>query len=158
MLLLARTLRGRAHRFRDHLDHLLDRSDAGDRLLGKGKGPRYGADQLAIDINRAATHSGDHAGLFKRTAGKPRQDQVLLGGNGVLEDAENLDLELINPVAFEDGAAHSLQSRVDLVERKKLHAVLARGAGRGQEQACNRSDPPSMSHRESRPDAGNNLV
>src|SRR5437764_15325579 len=102
-------MRTHADRFGDYLAHLLDRRDAGDRLLGKRKRPRYGADQLAIDIDRAAAHSGDHAGLFQWAPGKARQDQVLLGGKGVLEDAENLDLKLIYAVAFEDGAAHSLK-------------------------------------------------
>ena len=47
--------------------------------LAYGNAMRHRADQLAIDVNRAAAHALHDAGMFQRSAGKPRQDQFSFG-------------------------------------------------------------------------------
>ena len=75
------------------LEHLRDRSDAGDRLLRKladAEGER--ARQLAVEIDRAAAHARDHAGVFGLCAAQADQDDVALGTVHVLQHAENFDV------------------------------------------------------------------
>src|SRR5712692_4258310 len=47
--------------FLENIDHVLDRSDARNRFLGKRKRIGHRADKLAIDINRTAAHSREDA-------------------------------------------------------------------------------------------------
>ena len=79
----------------DEAVHLAERRDAGDRLLAEGPGVGDGAEQLAVDVDRAAAHAGDDAGLVQVQAGQPAQDQVAAGA-GVLQDAEHLGVERLD--------------------------------------------------------------
>ena len=56
--------------------------------------------------------------------------RLCLRPHGVLQHADDLDLELLDPAALEDGAADAHHARADLVERQ--HVVGARHAGHGQ--------------------------
>ena len=77
------TARGGARRgfFRRRADgeHLLDRRDPGDGLLGEAEAVGDGADELAVDIDGAAAHAADDAGRFEAAALEPGQDDVALG-------------------------------------------------------------------------------
>ena len=71
---------GRPRRCRPRrVGHLVDRRDAGDRLLREAA-ERVGdrADQPSVDVDRAAAHAGDDAGLGERSAFEPRENQVAL--------------------------------------------------------------------------------
>ena len=51
--------------------HLANRRDAGDRLgRERAEGVRHGADQTAVDVDRAAAHAGDDARLGERAAAR----------------------------------------------------------------------------------------
>ena len=111
--------RGLPRRARE-LHHVGDRRDAGDRLLGERAeaiGDR--ADQLAIDVDRAAAHARDDARVLHLVTVQPGDDHVLLGSDGVLQDAEDLDVELLESVPFEHGPGRALHPRTDLFERQE---------------------------------------
>src|SRR5258706_430768 len=98
---------GAAGKERGGGDHVGDGGDPADRLLGEREAVRHRAEQLAVDEHRAAAHAGDHAGLFERAALEARENQALAGSEHVLEDAEYLDLELVDPGSLEDRAPNA---------------------------------------------------
>ena len=91
----------------------------------------HGADQPAVDVDRAAAHAGDDAGVGERTAFEPREDQVAARADDVLEHAEDVDLELLDAGAVEDGPADADHARPDL-RRRPSAAWRARQPGRAQ--------------------------
>ncbi len=100
------------------LNHLVDRRDAGDRLLARTRrGVGDGADQPAVDVDRAAAHAGDDAGVRQRPALEPRQHQVAAAAPYVLEHAEDLDLELFDRRALENRAADAGHAGLDFRHR-----------------------------------------
>jgi hypothetical protein len=99
-------------------DHLLNGLYAGDRLFGEGEAKRDRSQQLAIDINRTATHSLHDAGLFEGTAGELGEDDGLLWSE-VFEDTEDLDLELFDPISVENGAASTVLAGTDVLQLEK---------------------------------------
>ncbi len=100
-------------------DHLLDRLDSGDRLFREGESQRNSAEQFAIDVDWTSAHSLHHAGFGERAAAQSGEDDALLWRE-VLEDTEDLDLELLDTVAFENGPADPMQSGADIFEREEL--------------------------------------
>ena len=90
-------------RKRRRLGHFIDGRDARDRFLRKlSEGIRNRADQSAVDIHGAAAHARNHAGVGQRAALEPRENQVAAGADDVAQNAKNVDLELVEPVALED--------------------------------------------------------
>src|SRR6185503_20706560 len=71
------------------LAHRLDGGDAGDGFLGEGPGEGDGAEELAVDVDGAAAHAGNDAGVFETAAGESGEDVADVGGE-VVEDAEDL--------------------------------------------------------------------
>ena len=104
--------------------HLLDRTDARDRILGVRECHGDRADQLAIDIYRTAAHALHHAGVFERSAGEPRQNQRFLGAC-VFQDAQNLDVEILDFVAAENGLAGAAHACLDVLEGHDDRAACA---------------------------------
>ena len=99
-------------------DHLLDRLDTRDSLLGVRKTKRNRANQLAVNVNRASAHSLHHASALQRSAGEPGQNDGLLWSD-ILEYAEDFDLELFDAVTLEDGPADSMHSGANVSKREK---------------------------------------
>ena len=97
------------------LQHFLDGPDAGDGIFGVGKGQRDRADQFAIDVNRAAAHALHDAGMLERSAGKPPQDQRFLRA-GIFQNAEDLNLKILDFVAVENRLADAVHARPDIFE------------------------------------------
>jgi hypothetical protein len=128
--------RGRSSRGRGgRVHHLVDRRNAGDGFAGKlPQRVRDGADQPAIDVHRAAAHSGDDARRGERSALEPRQDQAAAGADDVLEDAEDVDLEILDPRAFEYGPADSFHAGSDFFERQGGLAGLKGPDGQDRQQ------------------------
>ena len=98
--------------------HVLDGPDAGDGVLGEREGHGDGAGQFAIDIDGAAAHALHDAGMFERAAGEPGQDEGFLGAE-IVEHAEDFDLEFVDAVAGEDGAAGAAHAGSDVLQGKK---------------------------------------
>ncbi len=91
-------------------------SDAGDGLFGKlANTISDGADQLAVNVNRAATHAGDHAEILDFLAVQPRQDDVGFRASHVAQHAQDLDIHRFRGHAFEDGIGHAVHAGLDLV-------------------------------------------
>lgn len=114
-------------------DHLLDRLDTGNSLLGVRKSQRNRARQLAVNVNRASAHSLHHSSSLQRSAGQPRQNDGLPWSD-VLEYAEDFDLELFDALPLEDGPADSTQSGVDIAKGEK---TLAGGTAAGAQRKKN---------------------
>ena len=111
------------------LDHLLDRRDAGDRLLRKRpERVRDGAEQTPVDVDGASAHACDDARGRQRAAFEARDDQVATRGGGVAKDAEDADRELLDAVTLEDRAAHADHAGTDLVHRHVPGAAAGQAA------------------------------
>ena len=85
-------------------DHLFNRLDSGNGLLGERKAESYRAQEFSVNINGAAAHSLHDAGLFEWTAAEFSEDDDLLWSE-VFKDTEDLDLELFDAVAIKYGTA-----------------------------------------------------
>ena len=88
----------------------------------------HGADQPAVDVDRAAAHPGDDAGLGQRAAFELGQDEVALRRHHALERADDPDGELLDGVAAEDGAPDADHARADF--RHRHHRAIARRPAR----------------------------
>ncbi len=111
--------------------HLRDRRDAGDRLLRKAaERVRHGADQAAVDVDRAAAHAGDDAGVGERSAFELGENQVAVRPDDVLEDADDVGLEFFDVRAVEYGATDADHAGPDVV-----HAHLGAAPDSAAEQA-----------------------
>jgi len=126
------------------VEHFLDRPDAGDGFLRESETHGDRANEFAVDVNRAAAHSLEDAGLGQRPAGKLRQDDGLLRPD-VFENAENLDLEFINAIARKNSLPDALHAGPDVLQRedrglraqnsrqqetaKETHNLILRGCG-----------------------------
>ena len=109
---VARSRRGSGRR----TQHVLDGANARDGVLGEREGHGDGADEFAIDIDRAAAHALHDAGVFQRAAREAREDQRFLGAD-VFEHAEDFDIEVGDLVAGKDGASDAVHAGADLFKR-----------------------------------------
>lgn len=108
-------------------DHGLDGPDAGDRLFREWKPERYCSQEFAVDINRTAAHALEHSGFGQRPAAEAGEDDRLLWRD-IFKDTEDLDLELFDAVALEDGAPDAAEAWVDFFEGEEVLSCR-RGAG-----------------------------
>ena len=123
--------------------HLVDRRDAGDRFLREAaEGVGDGADEAAVDVDRAAAHSGDDAGLGERSAFEPRQNHVPARAHDVFDDADDVGAEFFDAGAGENGVANAHHAGPDLGDRHercgRVHPVADR-----RQQAQNQQDDGS---------------
>jgi hypothetical protein len=80
---------------RELVEHALDRRDAGDRLRAEDPAVGVGADHLAVQVDRAAAHARDDVRRVEaRVVRRLDQDEILVGPE-VLQDADDLDVELL---------------------------------------------------------------
>src|ERR1700761_2241844 len=71
-----------------YLKHLADGGNARNRLFAEGSDAvADGPEQLAVNVNRAAAHTRNNAGVFGLGALKPGKDHVLTGAESVMEKA-----------------------------------------------------------------------
>ena len=101
-------------------EHLLDGGDAGDGFLGEladAVGERTG--QLAVDIDGAAAHAFDDAGVFGLIAVKPGEDEVLAGSARAVQDAEDFDLHGFGSGALKDCPGDAGHAGTNLAEGKE---------------------------------------
>lgn len=103
-------------------EHGFDGLNSGDRFFGERETEGDGAQQLSIDIHRAAAHALQNSGFGKRATAETGDNDGLFGAE-ILENAEDFDLELFNTVSLEDGPAYAMQSGVDILEWEKLLSV-----------------------------------
>ena len=109
-------------------EHLLDGRDAGNGFLGEladAVGER--AEQLAVDIDGAAAHAFDHAGVFGFGAVELGEDQVLAGAARAAQYAQDLNLHGLGGGALEDGPRRAGHAGADLAEREKFGILRRAG-------------------------------
>ena len=63
-----------------------------------------------------------------------RQDEIALGGQGILQHTQDFHLEFVNLVAFENGSPYAFQAWTDIGKREDRWACLAKQA------ACKKHD------------------
>jgi hypothetical protein len=103
---------------RTDLKHLGDWRDAGDRFFRKfadAEGER--AREFAIQIYRAAAHSGDDAGIFSFGSTEANQDDITLGTIRILEDAKHLNIHGFRLGALKNGIRDTMHAGMDLLDR-----------------------------------------
>ncbi len=130
------------------IGHFGDRRNPGDRFLRKAaERVRHGADQLAVDVDRAAAHAGNHAGMGQWTAFELGENQVAVCADDVFEHADDVDLEFLDVRAVEDGPADADHPRPDVCDAH-------RGGGAGEKDGGNDREP--RERREARYDQPDN--
>ena len=97
--------------------HLRNRRNAGDRLFREAaQRIRDGADQFAVDVDGTAAHPGDDAGVRERSAFEFGEYEVAMRPDDVLEHADDVDLEFLDPSPIEDRSADADHSGPDLID------------------------------------------
>ena len=118
------------------LEHVGDRSHAGDRFLGEfADAERQRARQFAVKINRAAAHAGDHAGVFRLFARQAHQDDVALGAVRIPQNAENFHVHGFRLGALKHGVSHAAHAGVDLAHRNGFNRFGGLGLDDVEEKA-----------------------
>lgn len=112
-------------------EHGLNGLDAGNRLFGKGKTESDSAEQLAINIDGAATHALQNASFGQWPPAEPGQNDSLLWAQ-ILEHAEDFDLEFFDAVALEDGAADAPEAGMHILEWEEVLSARQGGCERQQ--------------------------
>ncbi len=78
---------------------------------------------LPFEINRAAAHAGDHAGVFRLLARQAHQDDVALGAVGVLQNPKNFHFHGLRLGALKHGVGNAMHSGVDLAHRNGFNRL-----------------------------------
>ena len=121
-----------------HLQHLLDGRDAGDGIfaeLADAIGER--TQQPVANVNRAAAHARDHAGVFGLGAVELDEDHVVAGAARPTQNAQNLNLHRLGLGSGEDRPGGRGHAAAHLAEREEAAAGGRRSRGSG----CGRSAP-----------------
>ena len=106
-------------RIRVYRQHLGNGGDAGDGFLAElTYSVRQCAQQLAVDVNGAAAHPGNHAGVLWFGALETGQDHILIGAENILEHPEDLHVHGFGFGAFKDCIGHAMEATMDLRQRK----------------------------------------
>ena len=113
------------------VEHLLDGGDAGDRLFAElANAVAERTEEAAIDVDGAAAHAGDDAGVLGLGAVEAGEDHVLAGASAPVEEAEDFDIHGLGLGAFKDGPGGAVEAAVDFREGEDSGAG-GRGASGG---------------------------
>ena len=118
-------------------DHVLDGTDAGDRIFGERKRQGHGTDEFSIDIDGAAAHSLHDPGVLEGSAGEAGEDDGLLGSD-IVEDSQDLDLELIDAISNKNGPAGAVHAGLDVLQREK-GSLGGQGSGQREDRWDNKA-------------------
>ncbi len=94
----------------DVLHHLRERGHARDRVLGEFPGEGHGAQEFAVDIDRAAAHPLDDPGMFQVAPLEPAEHHVA-AGTDVPHHTEHFRLEFLEFRADHHGLTLALHPR-----------------------------------------------
>ena len=103
------------------LHHLRNGSHAGDGVFGEradAKGD--GAQQLAVNVNRAAAHAGHYSGIFRLFAAQAHQHHVALGAVLVAEHAQHLNAHGLGLGSLKYRIGNALHSGMHFIYGKEL--------------------------------------
>src|ERR1700687_250328 len=102
-------------------ENVLDGSDPGDGFFGEdAELEGEGACELAFQVDGAAAHAGNDAGVLDFGAFKLDEDDGLARAEEIGHDADDFEVELFDLVAGEDGVGVAMHARLDLAERDDL--------------------------------------
>ena len=71
---------------------------------------RQRAGQLSVEIDWAAAHPGDDAGLLHFVAEQPDQNDVQLRAHGVVQDTDHFEIDLFDLIALENRIGDALHA------------------------------------------------
>ena len=109
-------LRGRL-RLLLRMNDVLDRGNAANGFLGENAQLQgESARKLALEIDRAAAHPSDNAGVFNFWTLELDENDGLSGSKEIGHDADNFEVELFNLFAGEDGVRVALHARANLAK------------------------------------------
>ncbi len=137
---------------RRRVGHFANRCNAGNWLFREtAERVRHRADQFAVDVDGAAAHAGDHAGMRERPAFELGENQISPRPDHVLQDADDVRPEFFDMGAIEhrvSDADHAGPDVVDAHHRCGGRQPSARpGEQRRSGQDCTkRHNKPSMKH------------
>src|SRR6202790_3512309 len=109
---------GRRVVLRGRTENVLDGRDPCDGFLGEYaefEGERAG--KFAFDIDGAAAHAGDDAGVLDFGAFELDEDDGLARAEEIGHYADDFEVELFDLIAGEDGVGVTLHARLDLADR-----------------------------------------
>src|ERR1700733_8287959 len=99
--------------------------DAGGGFLGEyTELERKGACQLALQVDRAAAHARDYAGMLHFGAFEFDQDDGLAGAEKIGHYTDDFQIELFDLVAREDGVGVAVHAGLHLAQRQDLVGLL----------------------------------
>ena len=106
----------------EHGEHLFDRGAQGQFPLSglPEVAGRQGADQLAVDKQRAPAHPGrGPAGAIGDRSGRAKQDQVADRDHvpAALQNAHDFNIELLDFLALDDSAPDATHAGLDVAQR-----------------------------------------
>ena len=109
------------------MDNVLNRSHARNGIFREDTElQRKGAGEFAIEVDGAATHSGDDAGAFDLGAFELDEDDGLPRSKEIGHHTDDFEVELFHLVASEYGVGIALHAGANLVERKNLIRLRVR--------------------------------
>ena len=103
------------------MDDVFDGRDAGDGIFGedaKLQGKSTG--EFAVEIDRAAAHTGDHAGALDLGALELDEDDGLARAEEIRHYADDFKVKFFDLVACENRIGVALHAGTDLIEGKDL--------------------------------------
>jgi hypothetical protein len=110
------------------LQHLCDRSYAGNRFFGKfADAESQSPCKFSIQINRAAAHARDHARVFRLRPRQPDQDDVSLGAVRIFQNAENFHPHGFGLGPLKHGVGHATHTGMDVAHRNGFDGFRALG-------------------------------
>lgn len=107
-------------------EHGFNGLDARYGLFGERKAEGDGPEQLAVNIDRAAAHALEDAGLRQWAAAEPGEDDGLLWTQ-ILEHAEDFDLELFDAIALKNGPADAAETGPHILEWEEVLSASQAG-------------------------------
>src|SRR5713101_4484104 len=99
------------------MDDVFDGRDAGDGIFGedaKLQGKSTG--EFAVEIDRAAAHTGDHPGALDLGALELNEDDGLARAEEIGHDADDFKVKFFDLVARENCVGVALHPGTDLIE------------------------------------------
>jgi hypothetical protein len=103
------------------MQNVFDRRDAADGFLGENaEFQRQRSSQFSIQIDRAAAHAGDDAGVLDFFAFELHQNNGLLRAQKIRHDADDFEVELFDLIAGENCEGVALHAWADLAERQNV--------------------------------------
>jgi len=109
---------------------VFDGSDAADGFFGEdAELEGESAGKFAFEVDGAAAHARDDAGVFDLRPFKLDENDGLLGAEEIGHNADDFEVKLFDLVAGEDGVGIALHAGANFAERKDFGGGRSLGAG-----------------------------